>query len=220
MVGFLEVGGGGVIAVCNKKGMCRYRVLGEEKGAGEVVVWGNQDARAAALERCLKDPVEDVRTQARQALGAIRWPVGTLIVVLAVVLAVGVAIGLLLKERGSKLVNDTGQSRWKAAQVSDTANLQWHFRALTLFKNEYGALPSQSDHKFILAPWVRGVVERTEQNMERYFHVEHKELDYTRDLLAEDPEKVWRNFEDLTVKGRKLPLTPYSLSGWKSFRSS
>ncbi|MCB9885224.1 MAG: type II secretion system protein [Planctomycetes bacterium] len=63
--------------------------------------------------------------------------------------------------------------------TSDCANLQWQHGTLVTYKNKVGWLPGQDGHRFVLAPWVEGIVEHTEENFDRYFTPGRRENDAT-----------------------------------------
>jgi prepilin-type N-terminal cleavage/methylation domain-containing protein len=94
------------------------------------------------------------------------------------------------------------KSTERANQAVDQANLRWHFTAFTNYKGRYKTPPRGGGHKFVIDPWVRGVVEHTPQNMDRYFSPQaigdgdgrHEEL------KAMDAEEYWKTQEELTTE--------------------
>jgi prepilin-type N-terminal cleavage/methylation domain-containing protein len=89
-------------------------------------------------------------------------------------------------------------ARQDAQVFADKANLGWHFQNIQSFKNRKQKLPEQGGHKFVLAPWVKGVCERTVENRDRYFTPEtHQENPRWLELSEEDPKNIWRSYEEL-----------------------
>lgn len=85
-----------------------------------------------------------------------------------------------------------------AQRTADTATLKWHHAALLSYKLRYKSLPRQGGHKFVLAPWIRGSVERTEANRERYFSSAIDSDTHVYDLRELSPEETWKDFDTLT----------------------
>jgi len=81
---------------------------------------------------------------------------------------------------------------------ADKTNLKWHYNNITIFRNRKLTLPREGGAKFVLAPWVKGVVERTPENRDRYFTPGVVELDPRwNELKDEDPEDIWRDYDDI-----------------------
>ena len=59
--------------------------------------------------------------------------------------------------------------REAANQTADRVQLGWHYFNITNYERKFKQYPRGSGHQWVLDPWVRGVVERTPQNLEKYF---------------------------------------------------
>lgn len=88
-------------------------------------------------------------------------------------------------------------ARASADKAADQANLGWHYQQITRYQTDYKQLPRGTGHKFVLDPWVRGKVERTEQNFRRYW-IPGLEDPRKDELLAQGVDTVWRSVDDLT----------------------
>lgn len=116
----------------------------------------------------------------------------TLIELMVVITIIGILAAALLPE----LI----KSQEAANQAADQGNLKWHYQVMTLYKNKYEQRsPREGGHKFVLDTWVRGVVEHTEQNVDRYFSVQDRGSDPVyRELKDQDPETIWKSLDELT----------------------
>jgi len=87
----------------------------------------------------------------------------------------------------------------RAHKVGDQANLRWHFQQIGEYANRYKSIPRGSGHQFVLDPWVRGIMERTEANRDRYFTPgpASEQDPYYQELRLEDPTMIWRDFDGL-----------------------
>ena len=91
-------------------------------------------------------------------------------------------------------------SQTAANVAADKFNLSWHTQQLELYKlqNKRG-LPSEGGHKFVLATW--SIVDKTEENFDRYFTPGRRDNDPDyRELRAriERGEKVWEDLKSTT----------------------
>ena len=89
--------------------------------------------------------------------------------------------------------------RAAANQTADAANLSWHYFNILDYERKYKHYPRGRGHQWVLDPWVRGVVERTPQNLEKYF-TPGLSGDVIRDLKRELEETgtVWSTADALT----------------------
>ncbi|MEE9127161.1 MAG: type II secretion system protein [Planctomycetota bacterium] len=81
----------------------------------------------------------------------------------------------------------------------DAANLRWHYQGFTAYKIQYGYPPRYGGHRFIFDPWMRRMVPRTKDSINRYFSPTQAG-DARWMELAEDTDlkDVWRNIDDIT----------------------
>ncbi len=113
----------------------------------------------------------------------------TLIELLVVILIIGLLVVALFP-------NITG-SLDSARKTADEANLRWHHQNLLRYKGAYKSFPTKGGHKFVLAPWVRKVVEHTPQNRDRYFSPDQQPSEYIAELKALPAEEIWKDFDSL-----------------------
>ena len=114
----------------------------------------------------------------------------TWIDVVVIVCVAGLLLALLLPQ-------GFGRGRGSYLLLADQANLRWQYQTLQVYEQGQKQLPPGVGHQFILAPWVEGTVERTAQNLDRYFTP--RLPDARRDELARlDPATIWTRTEDLS----------------------
>ncbi len=87
-------------------------------------------------------------------------------------------------------------ARERANQVADAGNLRWHYQTILLYQQKHGQFPRGSGHQWVLDPWVRGDVERTPQNFDRYF-TPGLDNQYKRGLLEEGVDNIWKDRNSL-----------------------
>jgi prepilin-type N-terminal cleavage/methylation domain-containing protein len=91
------------------------------------------------------------------------------------------------------------KSQERSRQAADQLNLRWHFQNITNYRGRYKTSPRGGGHKFVLDPWIRGVVEHTPQNMERYFSPQIMgEDDRYLELKEMDAEEYWKSQDEVT----------------------
>lgn len=85
-----------------------------------------------------------------------------------------------------------------ADKFADKANMTWHYQVFTDYYNTYNRqLPRGTGAKFIIDPWVRKRVQRTQENFERYWTPGLPD-DRKEQLLAMDLETVWTSPDEIT----------------------
>jgi prepilin-type N-terminal cleavage/methylation domain-containing protein len=115
---------------------------------------------------------------------------GFTLIELLVVIAI---LGLLI----AAFAPDIFGARLTARLAADQANLGWHYKQFTIYEQKYDKLPPKTGHKFVLAPWVDRVVQRTAQSFDRYWLPETTDP-RKEDLSKLDPETIWQSFDELT----------------------
>jgi hypothetical protein len=85
----------------------------------------------------------------------------------------------------------------RSRKVADTLALRWHHAQLLRFEGMHGSFPRQAGHKFVLAPWVLGVVEHTRANRDRYFSAALGEDAHVLDLEEKSVDDIWPDFASL-----------------------
>lgn len=86
----------------------------------------------------------------------------------------------------------------KANKLADAANLRWHYQVLTELRDQK-KLPVRGGCRFVLAPWYRGIVEKTEANLNRYFNpAQSVEDSKVKELLEIGVAKIWPREEAIT----------------------
>ncbi len=114
----------------------------------------------------------------------------TLIELLVVIAILSVLAAVLLPQITA--------SRVTANIFADQKNLNWHYQSLQNYKIRNKRLPREGGHKFVLAPWVEGVVEKTPENRDRYFNPAEDNDVRLGELRDEEPKDIWKTFNDLT----------------------
>lgn len=114
---------------------------------------------------------------------------GFTLIELLVVIAI---LGLLI----ATFAPDIFGSRTRARVAADQANLRWHYQQFEIYSQKHKSLPPYTGYKFVLAPWVKRTLQRTEQNFNRYWVPEITDP-RKEELSQQDPEKIWTNFDDL-----------------------
>lgn len=138
----------------------------------------------------------------------------TLIEILVVIGIIGVLAAVLLPQ--------IFQGNLRATIVADQANLRWHFATFTAYEQGQKRVPNGTGHRFVIDPWIKGIVQHTPENLDRYFIP--KSADPRKDELREqDLEQIWRNLDDLTSSdtayagpGEQAKRMPQLLSNGKA----
>jgi prepilin-type N-terminal cleavage/methylation domain-containing protein len=88
--------------------------------------------------------------------------------------------------------------REKANIFADQANLRWHFPLLMQLRDQK-KMPTRGGCKFVVAPWYRGLVDKTQPNFDRYFNPEQSKEDaHYMQLLETGIDKIWPNEGSIT----------------------
>lgn len=113
----------------------------------------------------------------------------TLIELLVVIGILGVLMAVLLPQIVS--------SRESSNIFADQANLKWHYQTLEIYKQRRKRMPTEGGHKFVLAPWIDGVIEKTPENMDRYFTPGLNDVRY-QELKEMEVADVWNSYSDVS----------------------
>ncbi len=85
-----------------------------------------------------------------------------------------------------------------ADRFADRANLSWHYTVYTDYYNTYKrTLPRNTGAKFIIDPWIRKRVQRTQENFERYWTPGLPDP-RKEELLQMDLETIWTSPDEIT----------------------
>lgn len=103
-------------------------------------------------------------------------------------------------------------------KLADRMALTWHYGQLERYRMQRGHYPVQSGHKFILAPWIEGIVEHTEANRDRYFSAALGDDPYIIALRQQPVDEIWKSFDQVTsadthFAGRSLQNRRRMMSG-------
>lgn len=92
------------------------------------------------------------------------------------------------------------EGRATADIAADRANLNWHASMWQIYQGKKGLpMPPGGGCKFVLAPWVNGVCQKTEENRDRFFTPGLERLDVRYGELLEIPvDEIWTSFEEIT----------------------
>lgn len=134
----------------------------------------------------LSNPVDHIRVMKHDSRA------GFTLIELMVVIGI---LGLLIAVLTPRLL----ESQRSAEIFADQANLKWHYGNLYDYDKRFKWDMPRGGHMFVLAPWVKGVCDKTEANRDRYF-VPNQTKDDPRwlELSNEDPKNIWKTFEGLT----------------------
>ena len=89
-------------------------------------------------------------------------------------------------------------ARETAYIFADKANLNWHYATMDIYRQRYKRFPKEGGHKFVLAPWVEGIVtDKTPENRDRYFTPGLNDQRQA-ELREEEPSSIWKSFADLS----------------------
>lgn len=120
-----------------------------------------------------------------------RKPSGFTLIELLIVIAI---IGVLSVALLPRIIG----SRENANKTANEANMKWHFQVFIEYEMAYKTYGREGGHKFVLDPWVRGKVEKTDASRDRYFNPNLLGDPYYQELKAKDSSKLWPNLESLT----------------------
>ena len=83
----------------------------------------------------------------------------------------------------------------------DGLNLRWHYQSIMNYRGRYKTPPRRGGSRLVLDPWVRGLVEHTFQNRDRYFSaVFAANDDHYRSLLCLDVKDLWQTLDSITAR--------------------
>lgn len=77
------------------------------------------------------------------------------------------------------------------------SQLRWQYQTLQVYEQGQMKLPPGVGHEFVLAPWIDGTVQRTPQNLARYFQRQTHNPRFA-ELAARDLATLWRSPQETT----------------------
>ncbi len=114
----------------------------------------------------------------------------TLIELLVVITILGILAATLLPD-----VLSAGNT---ANVAADGFNLRQHHKwQFDYYKNKKMSNPPRGGHAFVLAPWVKGIITKSEENRDRFFTPGQEQDPNWQDLKAEDVNQIWRSFDEI-----------------------
>lgn len=116
----------------------------------------------------------------------------TLIELLVVVAIIGVLAAAFLPSL------DTGRDA--ADSAAERANMGWHYANVQHYMTAHNELPRGDGPRWVLDPWVRGVIDHNLENFERFFAPGRPGGDYQalRVMVRKDPHSIWQQPNDIT----------------------
>jgi prepilin-type N-terminal cleavage/methylation domain-containing protein len=86
-----------------------------------------------------------------------------------------------------------------ANKTAVEGNLTFHYQSLLAYKAKYGNYPTTGGVEFVVEPWIKKVVERTQKNFDKYWSPALK-ADPRKIELAEigDYDEVWKTKNDVS----------------------
>lgn len=87
-----------------------------------------------------------------------------------------------------------------ANSAAEQANMRWFHQNLLTYQGKYKVLPRGDGPRWILDPWVRGVVTHTLENFERFFTPGSPAGDYQnlKPMVTEDPHSIWNSPDEIS----------------------
>ena len=77
------------------------------------------------------------------------------------------------------------------------SQLRWQYQTLQVYEQGQKKLPTGVGHEFVLAPWIEGTVQRTPENLARYFQWRTHNTRFA-ELAARDLATLWRSPRETT----------------------
>jgi len=89
----------------------------------------------------------------------------------------------------------------RGEKAADQANLRFHYAQLEQYRAKYQGLPTKPGHKFVLASWIDGVCQKSEQNFSRFWTPGPTDQDprfrELRETAKLDPKSLWRSYDEV-----------------------